>query len=75
MDILTVQSHRGADYHRAKDIPAKRHTKNSAQFSSTDKAFISVEDGRGTVIICDLLELNACISSWFVPAERTPHQN
>lgn len=59
MDILTVQPHQGPNYHRAKDILAKRHTKNSAPFCSTDKTFISVEDGRGTVIICNLPELNA----------------
>lgn len=59
MDILTVQPHQGLDYHRAKDIPAKRHTKNSAPFCSADKTFISIENGRGTVIICDLPEPNA----------------
>lgn len=58
MDILTVQPHQGPDYHRAKIITAKRHTKNCAPFCSTDKTFISVEDGRETVIICDLPELN-----------------
>lgn len=59
MDILRVQPHQGPEYQEAKNILAKRHTKNSAPFCNTNKTFISLEDGRGTMIICDLPEPNA----------------
>lgn len=58
METLAVQPHQGPSYHKAKDIPAVRHIKNSAPFCSMDKTFISLEDARGTVIICDLPEPN-----------------
>lgn len=54
MGTLTVQPHQGLEYYKAKDIPAKRHTKNSTPFCNTNKTFVSLEDGRGTMIICDL---------------------